>query len=93
MRWTRRKLDTVVVVRDVDALPTYVADRLAAVLLTGPGATMPVVVTAENLAALPAAFTTAITAAVPVRARKRRRVWERGGSVIVRGLVGEASAG
>ncbi|MDV7196719.1 helix-turn-helix domain-containing protein [Rhodococcus kroppenstedtii] len=66
------RADTVVVVRDVDALPTYVADRLAAVLLTGPGATMPVVVTAENLAAIPAAFTTAITAAVPLSPLRER---------------------
>jgi len=60
------RTDTVVVVRDVDSLSTYVADRLATVLFAGPGAAMPVVVTAENFAAIPAAFASAIADTVPL---------------------------
>lgn len=62
--------DTVVVLRDADAMPAYVADRLRALTLAGES--MPTILTIENLADVPAAFATSVTSVVslpPLRDR------------------------
>ncbi|MFG1932362.1 helix-turn-helix domain-containing protein [Mycobacterium sp. NPDC048908] len=67
------KAHTAVIVRDVDMLPAWVAERLRSLVLRGGGATsVPFAVTAEKFGDIPAALAELVDRVVPVPALRDR---------------------